>query len=268
MGADGLQFILHLPETFELHFALENYCVTIPYSMMLADIGIGTSKQRRRHVIAHSVTLIPPDTPIRLRTIEPVECLIVSIPSAFAEAIFDDTIGDNPWLPEVVLEMADAGTQSVAREIRRCLIGDPIASPTYLSALTRALLARLACKLANLDVGTLPPEALSPVMLKTITQTIESRLADGLLVSDLADLAGLSRSHFTRAFRAATGQSPQDFIISRKLSRARAMLSESTRPLADIAADSGFSSQPHLTRMFRSRLGLTPMQYRAAFSRW
>ena len=84
-------------------------------------------------------------------------------------------------------------------------------------------------------------------------------------MNELADVAGLSRSHFSRAFQAATGESPQEFIIGRRISRARELLTDERHTIAEVAAAAGFSSQAHLSSAFKKRLGVTPSRYRASF---
>jgi AraC family transcriptional regulator len=86
-------------------------------------------------------------------------------------------------------------------------------------------------------------------------------------VEDLAGLAGLTRSHFSRAFQRMTGDPPRRFILKRRLCRARDLLSAAETGIAEVAARSGFSSQAHLSTAFRQELGTTPARYRAAFRR-
>ncbi|CAM5336730.1 helix-turn-helix transcriptional regulator [Streptomyces chartreusis] len=79
------------------------------------------------------------------------------------------------------------------------------------------------------------------------------------LVDDLARVAGVSPSHFTRVFRASTGQSPHQYVLGQRLEQTiRALLTA----VADIADACGFADQSHLTRTMRRHLGLTPSALR------
>ena len=78
-------------------------------------------------------------------------------------------------------------------------------------------------------------------------------------------MANLSRSHFSRAFQRMTGDPPLRFIIKRRICRARDLLSSDKGSLAEIAARTGFSSQAHLSTVFRKEVGTTPARYGAAF---
>jgi AraC family transcriptional regulator len=90
----------------------------------------------------------------------------------------------------------------------------------------------------------------------------EAMFASDISVADLAAVAGLSPSQFTRAFRAATGRTPYAFVLDRRLSHAVRMLATTDVPVAVVAVDSGFVDQAHLTRMLRARYGRTPGQVR------
>lgn len=103
---------------------------------------------------------------------------------------------------------------------------------------------------------------MTPYRLKRIQQIIDARLEQSILVSDLANEFGLSPGHFTRAFRNATGRSPRDHIIARRLARARELIGSTFNPLSSIAADCGFSSHAHMSALFRRRLGISPSELR------
>jgi AraC family transcriptional regulator len=91
---------------------------------------------------------------------------------------------------------------------------------------------------------------------------VEERLSDDLSLEDLAAAAGLSRAHFARSFRAATGQTPYAYLRERRVARARELLASSSRPVVEVAALTGFRSQSHLGRVFKAATGMTPGEYR------
>lgn len=79
----------------------------------------------------------------------------------------------------------------------------------------------------------------------------------------LAALAGLSRFHFIRVFRAATGVSPHQFLIATRLRRAAERLRACAEPVTRIALDAGFNDLSHFNRTFRRAYGMSPRQWRA-----
>jgi AraC family transcriptional regulator len=106
-------------------------------------------------------------------------------------------------------------------------------------------------------------ERLSTLQLGQATEYISTHLGPGLTATRVAAELGLSRFHFTRAFRGATGQSPYRYIQQRRLAAARDEVVASESSLADIAYDLGFASQAHMTSAFKSALGVPPCQVRA-----
>lgn len=81
--------------------------------------------------------------------------------------------------------------------------------------------------------------------------------------ADLAREAGYSVDHFTRVFRQIRGQSPQDFIVTERITAARALLSESSLTVSQIASALGYSSVYYFSRQFRQVTGRTPTDARS-----
>ena len=78
----------------------------------------------------------------------------------------------------------------------------------------------------------------------------------------LANEAGYSRGHFLNMFRASTGLTPHRYLVNRRVVRARILLERRDRTLIDIAIACGFSSQAHMSQVFREKTGVTPGEYR------
>lgn len=78
----------------------------------------------------------------------------------------------------------------------------------------------------------------------------------------LAAETGYSRTHFLRMFQLSTGYTPHRYLVQLRLQRAQELMKQRSLSLIDIAASSGFSSNAHLSRMFRQFLGITPSEYR------
>lgn len=104
---------------------------------------------------------------------------------------------------------------------------------------------------------------LSENALALIIDMIENTLEQDLALADLAAQSGLSPYHFCRAFKRAMGSSPHQYVLDRRITRAREQLELGCNSLADIAYAVGFSSQAHMTSMFKKRVGVTPGRYRS-----
>jgi len=94
---------------------------------------------------------------------------------------------------------------------------------------------------------------------------VDARYFEPLGVEDLARVAGLSRAHFSRAFRRAYGESPHAYLLTRRLERAAALLRATDRLVADICFSVGLQSVGSFTTSFTRAYGVSPTGYRAKF---
>lgn len=118
-----------------------------------------------------------------------------------------------------------------------------------------------------LDLGPIQTEAperggLSPHILRQIAQYTAENLHRRITVEDLAQIAGLSPSWFTRAFKQSLHTTPQRWLTQRRLTAATELMADAVLGLAEIASATGFADQAHLTRTFRAARGETPGVWR------
>jgi AraC family transcriptional regulator len=106
--------------------------------------------------------------------------------------------------------------------------------------------------------------ALPRAKLRAVVEYVEERLDAGLTVEQMATVARLSAYHFTRQFKAATGLPPHQYVIARRVERAKELLQAGTDlSLAEVAACAGFSDQSQFSHHFKRLVGVTPGQFRA-----
>jgi AraC family transcriptional regulator len=92
---------------------------------------------------------------------------------------------------------------------------------------------------------------------------IESHFADDISLGDIAEVAGVSRYHVTRAFGEATGLSVMRYVRGRRLSEAAKSLANGAPDILGVALDAGYGSHEAFTRAFRDQFGPAPEQVRA-----
>jgi len=104
--------------------------------------------------------------------------------------------------------------------------------------------------------------ALAPWQMRRITEYTERHLGHTIRLTDFARLMGMSRSHFSRAFRTTTGIPPHRWHLNARIRRAQELLLDNRLPLVEIALRTGFTDQSHFTRCFQRQVGTTPGAWR------
>jgi AraC-like DNA-binding protein len=99
--------------------------------------------------------------------------------------------------------------------------------------------------------------------LARITALLHDAYGERLPIAQLAQMAGMSRYAFIRAFRAATGMAPHAYQLDLRIKAARRLLRDG-RTLTAVAHDLGFADQAHFQRAFKERVAMTPGAYRRA----
>jgi AraC family transcriptional regulator len=98
--------------------------------------------------------------------------------------------------------------------------------------------------------------------LRQLTDWMAGHAAEEFNLERLAAQAGLSRFHFQRLFKAATGVTPSRYHIDLRLNEARRLLRETKMSVIDVALEVGYTDPSHFARLFRRETGLSPSEYR------
>lgn len=111
--------------------------------------------------------------------------------------------------------------------------------------------------------GSHPTFAQEYRTLQHVLGHIESHLGDRLSVSDLAEVAGLSRAHFSRIFTASEGLPPAEFVLQKRLRRAAKLLTTAAdMPIKEVSALCGFEDPNYFSKVFRRLYGTNPSDFR------
>ncbi len=197
--------------------------------------------------------------------------------------------GESTGAPEVLVFVFAFETvkQSVAAALQvkeemleqRVIIGDPRPFTTELAQrIRRHMLVHdmssdylhSLCFLLLVEMLRVPPQQrqsargskLNDGVLKMILNYIDANLNDDLSLDKLAELSGVLTHQFARAFKNKVGESPHHYVLVRRLNAARNLLTGTDHAIADIAYETGFSSQSHMTTTFKKEFGVTPAQLR------
>jgi AraC family transcriptional regulator len=111
-------------------------------------------------------------------------------------------------------------------------------------------------------VRILPTRPLSGWKMRRVIEYIEDNLDGDLSLQAMAAEVDISPLYLARAFKSAVGQSPHQYVLGRRIERAKELLRNTDLPVVDVALASGFSSQSHLSHWFIRQVGISPAAYR------
>ncbi len=215
---------------------------------------------------AGSISVIPAGSPVRWRWSGPKDSLHVFLEPRLVEQVAAESFGLDPArvvlppLDRLNLPQLRAAMQGVDGELTVGGAGGNLASESLANVLAVYLIRHVSAprRPAREPDGKLPQGR-----LRVVVEHVEDHLDAGVTLEELATVAHLSPYHFARQFRAATGLPPHQFVIARRVERARQILQEDgDLPLAQVASRAGFSDQSQFSRHFKRLVGVTPGRFR------
>ncbi len=153
-----------------------------------------------------------------------------------------------------------------------CTLAGALAEPVedsalYFRPLLRAVIGRLlSAHLRDAACRQRSHGSLAPWQERKAKAMLTMHMAEDISILEVARECRLSRSHFCKAFKQSTGQSPYAWLTHYRISTAQSLLRSTRQPLSDIALACGFGDQSHLTRMFSRVVGTTPGSWRRSFA--
>lgn len=108
-------------------------------------------------------------------------------------------------------------------------------------------------------------DGLSSYTLRKVLEYIRSHLSEDLAIADLAKVAGMSSYYFLRLFKQSMYVTPRQYIIQQRIEQAKELLRSRKLSISDIALQCGFTSQSHLSNLFRQATETTPKAYQRNF---
>ena len=226
--------------------------------------NIGDGWKSTESALPGSLIINPVETGLDIETYSPHDLLVVNTTASRLNDLLEAYgIQD----PEVFNQLANRSNLH-DEQVRRLMVGiwresgcQTNESALLLDGMWQCLVARL------LQLGRTKVHAktygLTKRQLGRVSDFAIENLSGGLNVADLAKVAGMPAGQFAREFRASSGQSPYQYIMQLRINKACNLLERSDSSLAAIAYQCGFSSQSHMTDVFKSKVGVTPGKYRA-----
>ncbi|MEU6283131.1 AraC family transcriptional regulator [Streptomyces sp. NPDC047028] len=246
-------------EVFHAHFTEYAYPMHVhdAWTLLIVDDGaVRYDLDRHEHGTPHdTVSLLPPHVPHNGSP---------ATPHGFRKRVLyldgsrlgDDLIGpavDGPDLRDPVLRRRVGQVHgALARP------GDELEAESRLTLVGERLREHLRCR----EPGGADAFRRDPVLARSLRELLDEHVVDGLVLADAAALLHAHPAHLVRAFSGAYRIAPHQYLMSHRVGRARRLLLAGRNP-AEVAAETGFYDQAHLTRHFKKLVGVTPGRYRS-----
>ncbi len=217
---------------------------------------------------AGSIAVVPAGSPARWRWRGRFDWLNIFLEPGLVARVAAEAFGLDPArltvpsLDAMDLPQLRAAMGAVDAELTAGGAGGPLAAESLANVLAVHLIRHVLAprRPDRASDGPLPKGR-----LHSVVEYVEEHLDAGPSLEQLAAVAHLSPYHFARQFKVATGLPPHQYVITRRVERAKQLLQAGTAlSLADVAAHAGFSDQSQFSHHFKRLVGVTPGQFRTS----
>lgn len=219
-------------------------------------------------IVHGDIFIIPEQIRYREQWDGDIEFISLALESRFVAQLADELA--NSTAVEILphFPSPDPLIYQIGIALKSALESDGLASLLYAETMATALVAHLLRYYSSRahqgaiakSTGGPFKSGLPKLTLKRVTDYIIDHLDQDLSLSELASLAHLSRHHFSRLFKQATGVSPHQYVIQQRVNRAKQLLLHGELSVAEVAYQVGFANPSHLSRHFRRIMGVSPKQ--------
>lgn len=215
-----------------------------------------------------SIDLMPPDVLLHRVVWEGKACVCtaVNFPQASLLALCPTGSLDLDRTAGPSFGLTDAHVFDLVKRLQAQAQGPDFFGALYVQSLSLALVSYLAARYGSAaQTPQLQSQAgLTLAQRRSIEDFVETELASNFGLIDLAALLGYGPDHFSRLFKITFEDSPHQYVLARRIERAKSLLRDDQLKITEIALNCGFSSQAHMTTAFKRHTGTTPANYRKA----
>ncbi|MEU3896413.1 AraC family transcriptional regulator [Streptomyces sp. NPDC045251] len=244
-------------EVFHAHYTEYAYPMHVhdAWTLLIVDDGaVRYDLDRHEHGTPHdTVSLLPPHVPHNGSPATP-DGFRKRVLYLDASRLGEELIGpavDGPDLRDPVLRRRVGQLHAAL-----ALPGEELEAESRLTLIGERLHAHLRPREARGAVARR-----DPVLARRLRELLDERVVQGVTLDEATGLVPAHPAHLVRAFSGAYGIAPHQYLMSRRVERARRLLLAGRAP-AEVAGATGFYDQAHLTRHFKRLVGVTPGAYR------
>ena len=210
-----------------------------------------------------NICLIPSKQPHSASWNDYYECLTIELePQKLKQIVIENDLesdfemieadrGEDLLIPQIGLEL-----------VRESLVKNPVGK-LYADSLAHTLVMHILRNYTSVNFGRKKLQGgLSGYKLKLVTEYINDNLDKELSLQGIAEIADLSRFHFSRSFRKSVGMTPQQYLMKQRVEKAKLLLVDTNLPLVEVGFQTGFKNQSHFTSLFRRFTRITPKVWR------
>jgi AraC family transcriptional regulator len=220
---------------------------------------------RQDHIQQGDFTIFPAGTPYRVVWDRPVELMMIG----FDSWLIQQKVGelDDRCCNDYNLEtlprhkLNDPLIHQIALALKTEIHDHESIDRLYTESLIDTLLVHLLRRCTT-QPDTMTAQGLANTKLREVLDYIHENISDNLSLAELAAIAQMGSHHFANLFKRSTGLSPYQYVIQQRLAKAQDLLKTTDQSIVEIAIESGFANQSHLTTVFQKNLFITPKKYR------
>jgi len=240
---------------------MPNHLITI-HEGAPSEVSCRRDGQYHRGLELHGdIDIVPAGMPSIWHSEKATNVLAIGIPSTTLQLVSDQSAA----YAELVnrFQIRDPQIEAISWALKTEFEAGSPSGALFVDGLSTALAAYLL-RHHSTSLKTSPMEncGMTPGMRRKVIAYIEEHIEQDLSLPTLAAVGGLSISHFKVLFRRATGVPVHQYVIQRRVSRAKELIERGLLPLSEIAQVVGFTHQSHLAHHMRRILGVTPGELR------
>lgn len=249
------------PQVYNQHLVLININRSSYFLEYWINDNYHATNYKKDHII-----IIPAGVKVGWHWHRRVEGLVVLLDKKefeiFAQKELGLLLANNPL--KEILNFEDLDITKAAEYLFEALESKAIGCEVIFESLARVFLVKLIQKYGQvISDSYVFKKGFSSKQYKKIFDFVKQHYGEPISLDDLARVAGISPSHFSRQFKKTVGLSPMSFLQSQRVEQAKICLADDNLLLVDIANHCGFSDQAHFSRLFKKYTDISPTAYRS-----